>query len=173
MTELTQKRLREVFLYIPETGEFYRKISTSNCVRAGERCGYNDGNGYIQLQIDGNQYRAHRLAWLYMTGELPCAKIDHINQSRSDNRFSNLRLVSDLENSRNNRLSKNNKSGFTGVSWDKRKNKWYAYIAINGKTISLGTYKNLDEAVEKRLAANIEYGFHENHGNPGMLQEGV
>lgn len=119
--------------------------------------------GYPTLKIFGIRVAVHRLAWILFYGKFPL-NIDHISGDKSDNRISNLRDVSQLENSRNSGLSKNNKSGFNGVGWRKIYKKWYARIKVKGKTIHLGQFNSIDDAIAARVAANIKYGFHANHG---------
>ncbi|MDA6380520.1 HNH endonuclease signature motif containing protein [Escherichia coli] len=70
------------------------------------------------IMINGKAYPAHRLAWLIVYGTMPDGFIDHINRVRTDNRISNLRLVTHSENMQNRKIQKNNKSGYRGVSWD-------------------------------------------------------
>lgn len=161
---ITQKRLKELLNYDENTGVFTRRISISNNSLAGDVVGFDDGNGYIQIGVDGNQYRAHRLAWLYVKGEFTKKTIDHENHDRSDNKFNNLREASHSENCRNVSLSINNKSGFIGVTWDKERGKWYSSIRVNQKTKSLGRFVNLSDAVLVRIKAEEKYGFHLNHG---------
>jgi hypothetical protein len=81
-----------------------------------------------------------------------------------DNRLENLRAVSSGENLRNQKIYKNNTSGTIGVSFHKSYKSYRASITINGKTKHLGLFKNKEEAIAARAAANIKYNFHENHG---------
>jgi hypothetical protein len=76
--------------------------------------------------------------------------VDHINNIRSDNSLKNLRWVSYQENNRNSSLSKNNTSRIKGVSFHKRRNRWYAHITINGKQMHLGYFQNIGDAKEAR-----------------------
>jgi len=131
---LTQKRLKELLHYNPETGIFVWKISVSN-IKAGSTAGYEMSAGYSEIGIKNKRYYVHHLAWLYMYGEFPKGDIYHINHNRSDNRISNLRTVTRQENTRNASKSAINTSGVTGVSWNK-----------------------------PRHVANLKYGFHPNHG---------
>lgn len=71
---------------------------------------------------------------------------DHINGNRLDNRRSNLRVVNKLQNCRNAGRYKNNTSGYKGVGWDKKVNKWRARIRINGRLTKLGWFKTPEEA---------------------------
>lgn len=62
-----------------------------------------------------------------------------------------------MDNCKNRNKSSNNTSGYTGVSFSKTENKYKAYIQINGETIRLGTYVNLQEAVNARKEAENQY----------------
>ena len=79
--------------------------------------------------------------------------IDHIDRNKNNNRRSNLRMCTPQENSRNCNLSSNNTSGISGASFKKDRNKWRAYITVNNKQISLGSFKNIEEAICARLRA--------------------
>ena len=161
---LTQERLKEILHYCPEIGAFTWLKSMGRC-RAGGFAGCKDLHGYIMVGIDKKLYAAHRLAFLYMTGSLPKDHTDHINQVRHDNRWKNIREVTQAGNNKNKSVRKDNKSGFNGVYWCKHLNKWVSQIGIDGKIISLGNFMEKSDAIEARKAANIKYGFHTNHGN--------
>jgi hypothetical protein len=160
---MDQQILKENLDYAPNTGIFNWKRSPVPRIPIGTPAGCL-ANGYIQIRFKGQLYYAHRLAYLYMTGSFPKQEIDHVNQNKSDNRWANLREVSGTENQRNTSKSKNNTSGFTGVTWDKRKNRWMAKIMVDRKSKFLGYFKDLNEAATVRAAANKKYNFHPNHG---------
>jgi hypothetical protein len=94
-------------------------------------------------------------------------EIDHINGDRADNRLSNLREVSNIENQRNKVLPRNNKSGHIGVSWNKDSKKWMARITINYKLKQVGQFSTIEEAVAARKEAERKFGFSERHGARG------
>lgn len=161
---ITQKELKESLCYEKETGLFFWIISkANNRIKPGDIAG-TYVNGYIKIIINKKAYFAHRLAWLYVCGEWPKHQIDHINQIKDDNRFSNLRDAMDVENKRNRTKQKNNTSGVNGVSWYKRDKKWFAYIKVNGKQLDLGRHKDRFEAICARKSAENKHGFHLNHG---------
>lgn len=83
--------------------------------------------------------------------------IDHINRDTLDNRKSNLRIVTLSQNRQNHGIQKNNTSGFSGVSWNTRQNKWHSQIFNDKKVISLGYYTNKEEAIKARLKAELKY----------------
>ena len=88
-----------------------------------------------------------------MTGHWPKHIIDHINQDPSDNRWDNLRAVNHSQNGLNSKISKNNRSGYTGVSWHKQKRKWQAHIRIKGKRRFLGYFTSIEKAYAARQKA--------------------
>lgn len=85
--------------------------------------------------------------------------VDHINHDKLDNRRENLRIVTPLQNSRNLKVSKKNKTGIRGVYWDKQRDKWTAQIKIMYKSTSLGRFNTLEEAIKARKKAEVTYGY--------------
>ena len=85
--------------------------------------------------------------------------VDHKNGTTSlyDNRKENLRIATTEQNSQNRALHSNNKSGVTGVNWDKQKNKWQAYITVNKKRIHLGFFNDIENAIKVRKDAEDKY----------------
>ena len=100
----------------------------------------------MEITVDRQRYKAHRLAWLYMTGAWPKEFIDHINGNKTDNAFRNLRDCSRSENAQNRRGSRNSKSGVKGVFKVPGCSTYRAYIEAFGKIFRLGSYPTLDEA---------------------------
>lgn len=85
--------------------------------------------------------------------------VDHINRDILDNRKINLRIVTYAQNNFNRGLLKNNSSGYTGISFHKRKRKWLASIRQNYKQIHLGSFSSKEEAIKIReLKAKELYG---------------
>jgi hypothetical protein len=176
---ITQNYLKECVSYNEETGIFVwneRPLShfksfgdqkTWNKRWAGKICGTRlkaANKFYRQMTISSKWYTLHRLAFLYVKGFFPSHEVDHINGNGEDNSFNNLREVSRLENNRNLSLKKSNTTGICGVSFDKRLNKYRAYINLNYKQISLGYFDDISKAIDARKNANLIYGYHENHG---------
>lgn len=115
-------------------------------------------NDYFRVMKNGYVY-SQRLGLLhrYLT-QCPKNKvIDHINNNKTDNRKSNLKICTQQENTRKSQ-NKKSISNVTGVTWDKRSNKWIARITIDkSKTIYLGSYKNIESAIISRLNAEYKY----------------
>lgn len=140
---LTQTELKRQLHYDPLTGIFTRLISTNSRVNVGDTAGTKSTkNGYVQIMINGKQYRAHRLAFLYMTGSFPSKHVDHKFGIKDDNRWSELREASNQQNTRNSAMKSNNTSGFKGVTWNKKAQKWAAYSRDKNKTVYLGLFDN-------------------------------
>lgn len=158
LNRLTQDHIKEYLRYSPETGIFiWIKKSGNNTVLYGQ-AGSMDAKGYLKIMLLGSRYSCHRLAFLYMTGNFPESYIDHINHDRSDNRWENLRQVSNGENSKNQSLYKNNKSGIAGVR--QAGSVWTSKIG----NMHLGTFDSLEAAIAAREKAERELDYHPNHG---------
>ena len=172
--DLTSEYVRECLDYDPDTGLFKWKTRPLehfvnsrawkiwNTRYAGKNAGYFVKIGYFNIRVNGINYRTHRLAWLITYGKWPKDHIDHIDGNRSNNRINNLRDVPNSENHKNIVMLSVNTSGYSGIS--ARGDNWRARISINGKEKHLGTFKNIDEAIKVRKAAEIKYNFHPNHG---------
>lgn len=122
-------------------------------IKAGSIAGAING-GYRQVRVYGKWYKSHRLVWLLHTGNWPKDQIDHINKDKLDNRFTNLRDVSNYENCLNRGIK--SKSGVVGVTYDKVNNLWLAQTYIKGVAKNLGRYKTIKEAESTYLKANTE-----------------
>lgn len=152
---LTLDHLKNVLSYDPETGIFTwlirpRQRVCSNVAGAMSM-------GYRLIGIQQQRYRAHRLAWFYMTGEWPTVEVDHINGLKDDNRWANLRLADKQKNQANSKIRVNNRSGFKGVFRFKGRRKFTARITVNYKTIWLGNFDSAEEAHEAYVTASKEH----------------
>jgi hypothetical protein len=150
--ELTQQRLQEILDYDPETGVFTYK-NNYHPSKNGKAANKRKTNGYECVWVDNKEYRAHRVAWLYVHGEWPENEIDHINRDKSDNRIENLRDVSASTNAYNRHLSPLNQSGYKGVHWEIGRGKWRAAF---GRKL-LGRFDDFEDAVIARQQAEKEY----------------
>jgi len=179
--------LRELLRYVPETGElFWRerdvrwfkdggaRAKEYNCASwntkwAGKRAFMGmDTHGYFHGKLLGVRYLAHRIIYAYIHNIWPSDTIDHINGDKTDNRWKNLRLVTQQENNRNLKLRSNNTSGVIGVSWCGIRKKWRVAIGADRK-IQRSCYRaTFEEAVFERKRLEREYGYHANHGRKAI-----
>jgi len=84
-------------------------------------------------------------------------QVDHINNNGLDNRKCNLRSCNNAENNRNKNFQRNPVSGYTGIRYNPKANSYYVRIMVNKKEISLGHYKDLDDAISARKAGEEKY----------------
>lgn len=125
---------------------------------------------YFDLE-DAEKILKH--TWSISKRGYPCARInqkliplhvflgfkwhDHHNRNKLDNRKDNLISCTVQENARNISVSTNNTSGFIGVSFNKRSNKWHARIVVDSKEHHLGFFANKADAIRARLRAEKEH----------------
>lgn len=155
-TKPTASQVRELLHYDPETGVFTRRVSTGGRYGAavGSVAGCLSDQGYVMVSVMSKQYRAHRLAWLYVTGEWPTAEVDHKDGDRRNNRWSNLRDVPTAVNAQNKRRAqRNSRTGLLGASWSERDGRFVARIKVAGKYQSLGGFDTAQEAHEAYVHA--------------------
>ena len=154
---LTQIELKRVWNYNFITGQFTRLVATSNVVKVGDVASFINNKGYIVIKINNKNYKGHRLAHLYMTGEFPADQIDHIDGIRNNNCWLNLRDATNSLNAQNTHwLRLDNTSGYAGISWCKRNHKWRAQITLNSKCITLGYFDCKHQAGAYRLQKKRE-----------------
>lgn len=143
---ITQSRLKEVLVYDQETGIFTWLKNLAHTPRKGCIAGTKRKDGYLTIKIDTHHYLSHRLAWLYVYGNLNCKYLDHINGIKNDNRISNLRTANSRNNKHNEGIRKNNTSGYRGVSFSKCAGRWTAKITTENGVKHLGCFANAYEA---------------------------
>ena len=124
-------------------------------VRAGDVAGHEHASGYLRVKIDGILHKAHHVIWLLMTGKYPERQIDHKDGCGFNNRWTNLRLATEVESARNRFVFKSNTSGAVGV--DLKDGKWRARITVNYQQIDLGRFETLDAAIAARVLAEKNY----------------
>ena len=179
--------LRQLLRYEPETGKLFwlrrdvcffgNSLSPDGYCKSWnskyadkEALTSTNVHGYKAGRILNKTLLAHRAIWAIMMDKFPDDQVDHINGIRTDNRFSNLRSVSQSENAKNTKMPASNTSGNTGVRFDKIRKKWSAQIVLDRKMIWLGYHPDKASAISERRKAELDYGFHTNHGKPQELR---
>lgn len=161
---ITAQRLREVVSYSPVVGVFeWRKGGRR--IRRGGLAGAVTKSGYIRICVDGRLYEAHRLAWLYMTGDWPAQCIDHVDGDRSNNAFKNLRLAEYADNSANMKVNRRSTTGVKGVTYLASSERWRARVIRHGQIVLDKLFASLDEAKSAaEQARELAHGDFHNHG---------
>lgn len=157
VTAVTEDELKRLLSYDPESGEFRWLVCSP---KKPQMLGTVAGTpllGYTVIRINRRGYKAHRLAWLYMHGEMPSCDIDHINCLKSDNRLANLRLCTKAGNGQNTRKRPNMSSRYKGVSRRRLTGKWKAGIDVQGRKIYLGYHDTEEAAYAAYREAALRY----------------
>ncbi len=117
-------------------------------------------SGYRVVSVNGVQTLQHRVIYTMFHGPIPEGlQIDHIDGNKLNNHPENLRAVQPRQNAENQKISKNNTSGCTGVHYDRFRGKWKAVIMKNRKSIQLGRFNKLEDAITARKAKERELGW--------------
>ncbi|SRR6187397_3151000 len=164
--------LRECFDYDPASGVLTWKIrprrhfdnanTWMRCNKhfAGKEAGTVDKvKGYRHVSVEGQDYKAHRVIWKWMTGVDPRVEIDHIDGDCANNRWSNLRAADYGEQRWNSSVLSTNTTGRRGVIWNKKLKKWQVAICVRAVRRHLGLFRSIDEA-----SAAYEAAAREAHG---------
>lgn len=158
-------KLHELFDLDIETGVLRWRVSPSPNVKVGAVGGWENGGGYLCVDVNRKSYRAHRIVFAMVNGRWPCGDVDHKDGNRANNRPSNLREATRSENLRNQKIRPDNKSGFKGVSFYSKGKKWRSYCNVGRKQIHLGYFDSLSEAVEAaRAGREKHHGEFARHG---------
>ena len=129
---ITQQYLKSRLRYDLNLGSF----TWINGPRKGFLAGNINPRGYHVIELKGKTYRAHRLAWLYVHGEIP-PMLDHINRDTSDNRIVNLRPC----NSSQNQYNSKDRNRILPRGVIKHRKRYVARIVLQ-----VGTYNTPEEA---------------------------
>lgn len=154
----TAEEVRRLFDYDPETGLLTRRCSVSSNTRSGDLVGAAERSGHLAFSLFNRNVRVHRVVWLWMTGADPARGlfIDHADGDRANNRWSNLRLATNSQNSANARRRVTNRSGFKGVIREPGSRRWRATITKDRKQIELGHFDTPEAAHAAYCAAARE-----------------
>lgn len=166
----------DYFIYDPETGSLTWKARSGdtpsvkrwNKLMAGKEVGgLGDGGRYLitTLKHEGVTYhlKVHRICYEMENGPIPEGyEVDHKNHIKVDNRACNFEIKLHKDNMKNMSKQHNNTSGQPGVHFNKASGTWLARIGKQKKY--LGSFHTYEEAVAARKQAELEGGYHENHG---------
>jgi hypothetical protein len=148
--------LKLLFSYDPDTGAIHWIAKGKGMIKK-KAAGTLLHSGYLGICVGSKRWQAHRIAWALHNGQWPKDQIDHINGIKTDNRICNLREATNSQNGKNLGLSKANKSGIKGVSFEAYTNRWKATIRVDGKSISIGRFNSIDDALIARQLAEKHY----------------
>lgn len=156
---MNELELKKRLHYNSDTGIWTWIFDNGRHCWKGKPAGSIFENRYIRISIDRKNYFSHRLAFLYMIGRFPNAgmETDHINGNGLDNRWCNLREVTNRQNGFNKLVRKNSASGFKGVFFIHLRNKWEARLKLNGKDIYLGQFLDKNDAAKAYKEASLFY----------------
>jgi len=153
-SNLSAEELRSVVYYDRTTGAF-TWIKSNNQKRGLPQAGNLTPNNYMRIRVCKRSYMAHRLAWLYVYGEWPKDRVDHIDGNRSNNRIENLREATDWQNAANKKVKSDNRLGIKGVELHEC-GKFRARIFIDGKHKHLGLFETAEMAADAYIHAAHE-----------------
>jgi len=149
--------LKEDLEYNPDTGLFrwlrYVSPTCSLSWFSGK-----PSNGYYTIGYKGKTHKAHRLAWLLVTGDFPTKEIDHIDKDRGNNKWENLRDTSRTINQYNKKKNETKYSSvYPGVRFHKPSKKYTATIRYKRKPYYLGYFLTEKEAYKAYLDKQLEF----------------
>lgn len=151
---ISQSELKNRLHYEPSTGVFTWLSPVNGAVKKGAKAGCLHKSGRVYIRLLGSTYYAHRLAFLYMTGDIPDL-VDHINREPADNRWENLRSATHSQNCCNRKRASN--SGIPGVNWHKKTKKWRVQLVFRGLYLHLGYYGDIELAALASSEARAKY----------------
>jgi hypothetical protein len=184
--KLTVDDVRRFLHYDPETGRLWWKLRSYDTFYgdkkiqidrgkvwnqrfAGRRAFTSKSLGYFVGTVTGCKVYAHRIAWIHYYGEMPAEGrlIDHINGDKTDNRISNLRLVTRQQNIHN-KPGRGGTSRHKGVQWSKTARKWVAVLRHEGKNRHLGFFNSEEDAAARYIQeADMLHGEYAYHNSAG------
>lgn len=115
-------------------------------------------DGYVNVSVCNKRLLGHRIVWELHNGAIPSSTyIDHIDGNPSNNSIENLRVCNQQQNLGNSKRGKGNTTGFKGVAFHKKANKYRAYLCIDGKQKHLGLFTNPEDAHEEYKKAALTH----------------
>ena len=150
-----QELVRDFFEY--KDGNLYWKKPRGRKIRIGDLAGSRAHPRYNTILLYGKRYKTHRLIFLYHYGYTPKC-IDHKDGNPHNNKIENLREASLSQNSYNQKLRKNNTSGFKNIKWHKKDKKWHVELKVDKVQKHFGSYKDVEYA--NFVATFVRHKYH-------------
>lgn len=160
---ITIEKIKTHFEY--KDGNLYWKKPTSRTVKIGNLAGC-ESNGYRIIRINGKYIYMHQAIYLLFHGYIPKI-IDHVDNNRKNSKIENLREATKAQNAWNAKLNCRNTSGVRGVSWNKQTKKWRAALMVNGKSLHLGRFSDIQDAENAVKLARKQH-----YGNYSLIEQG-
>jgi len=151
------EHLREMLHYDPATGILTWARKPNRRIAVGAVAGVTRKDG-VSIGLGGVSYLAHRVAWLLMTGEWPVGVVDHRDTDPTNNRWKNLRDVSQGVNSQNRRRAqRNSQTGVLGVSRCSQTGRLKAQLQTPTGPLWLGRHDTAEQAQNAYIAARRQH----------------
>lgn len=150
------EELRNRLDYDPSTGILTWKIKRRS-VNPGDRAGCIARDGYRKITYNNQIYPASVLIWFWMTGVWPFEVVDHKNRIKDDNRWLNLRLATQRQNTTNSRTKLGDRRGIQEMWGPRAGTRYRVGMCVEGKRLEIGLFKSLEEAKEAYRSASIKY----------------
>jgi hypothetical protein len=146
-TPINTKAIRKYLKYDPKSASGLTwLVNRTGGIKAGDRAGRLNRNGYWQVHVLGKSLLCHRVIWALKYGLRTSQFVDHKDGDRSNNRIRNLRIATASQNHQNLKVAKNNTTGVTGVYATKATGRYFAYRKVRGIQYRLGTFSTIAEA---------------------------
>lgn len=152
MTAISQDLLHSLFRY--EDGRLFNRVWRAQSQPAGAEAGGVRSNGYRYVSINNRSYLQHRLVWMMFNGDDMPDLIDHIDRDPLNNRIENLRTTTKSKNGFNRRPDRRN--AHPGI-WLMANGRWRAGICVDYRSVHIGCFGSLDDAIAARRAAEIQH----------------
>jgi len=149
----TQEQLKAMFDYID--GKLVWKVKRKR-VNVGDLAGVVHPNGYLRTGLNGRIHLNHRLIFMFHHGYLP-EIVDHIDGNKLNNKIENLRGANKITNQQNQKIKKENTSGYKNVSFCKQTKNWVVQIKVNGRSKTVARYANIEFADLVAQEARAKY----------------
>ena len=145
---ITKDNVKDLFDY--RDGKLFWAKTVNSKAKAGSEAGAVNGCGYRHVGYKKKLFMAHRVVWLWHTGQWPDGDIDHISGNRLDNRIENLRDVDKSTNATNRQgPQRNNKTGVLGIRNLGKK------FQVHYRSKYIGSFFTMKDAVAARQQAEL------------------